>query len=135
MLRVLICSLVACVIFGKEYDYDVAVYTGNGAGCVAAVNAASQGAKVVLIEPSKLLGGMTGGGIDRVDWGNVLAVGSQASHILGRQMNNRQYREFFQDLIEKNENVTLINDYRVIGEDLEARASLGKKYGSLLQDR
>ena len=32
-------------------------------------------------------------------------------------MNNRQYREYFQETIEKNENITLINDYRVIGVD------------------
>ena len=49
--------------------------------------------------------------------GNVLAVGSQASHILGRSMTNKQYRQYFKETIDKNENITLMNDYRVIGVD------------------
>ena len=69
MLRIFIAAVLTAFVVSKEYDYDVIVYTGNGAGCQAAVNAAAKGAKVLLIEPSKLLGGMTGGGIDRVDWG------------------------------------------------------------------
>ena len=72
MLRVLIATVLTAFVASKEYDYDVVVYTGNGAGCQAAVNAAARGAKVLLIEPSKFLGGMTGGGIDRVDWGKYI---------------------------------------------------------------
>ena len=62
MLRVLIIAVLTAFVVSENYDYDVIVYTGNGAGCQAAVNAAAKGAKVLLIEPSRLLGGMTGGG-------------------------------------------------------------------------
>ena len=49
---------------------------------MAAIAAAQEGASVVLVEPSKWLGGMLGGGIDIVDWGNDLTVGGTARHIL-----------------------------------------------------
>ncbi|MGZ0153569.1 FAD-dependent oxidoreductase [Kribbella sp. WER1] len=42
---------------------DVCVYGGNAAGCVAAIAARQEGASVVLIEPSRWLGGMLGAGI------------------------------------------------------------------------
>ncbi len=42
---------------------DVCVYGGTPAGCVAAMAAHQEGASVVLIEPSRWLGGMLGAGI------------------------------------------------------------------------
>ncbi|SEB09890.1 FAD-dependent oxidoreductase [Leifsonia sp. 21MFCrub1.1] len=42
---------------------DLCVYGGTPAGCVAAVAAAREGASVVLIEPSRWLGGMFSAGI------------------------------------------------------------------------
>ncbi|PZF84832.1 FAD-dependent oxidoreductase [Jiangella anatolica] len=42
---------------------DVCVYGGTPAGCVAAVAVAREGASVVLVEPSRWLGGMLGAGI------------------------------------------------------------------------
>lgn len=42
---------------------DICVYGGTAAGCVAAVSAAREGAAVVLIEPSRWLGGMLSAGI------------------------------------------------------------------------
>ncbi|MGW7680205.1 FAD-dependent oxidoreductase [Kribbella sp. NPDC054772] len=42
---------------------DVCVYGGTAAGCVAAVTALQEGASVVLIEPSRWLGGMLSAGI------------------------------------------------------------------------
>jgi flavin-dependent dehydrogenase len=43
-------------------DYDVVVYGGTSAGVIGGVAAARAGRSVVLIEPSKHLGGMTSGG-------------------------------------------------------------------------
>lgn len=42
---------------------DVCVYGGTAAGCVAAITAHQEGASVVLIEPSRWLGGMLSAGI------------------------------------------------------------------------
>lgn len=42
---------------------DVCVYAGTAAGCVAAVAARQDGASVVLVEPSRWLGGILGAGI------------------------------------------------------------------------
>ena len=41
---------------------DVCVYGGTASGIMAAVAAAREGARVVMVEPSRWLGGMTGGG-------------------------------------------------------------------------
>jgi hypothetical protein len=43
--------------------YDLCVYGGTPAGCVAAVTARQEGASVVLVEPSRWLGGMLSAGI------------------------------------------------------------------------
>lgn len=57
---------------GKDltYDTDVAVVGGGGAGLSAAISAAQNGAKVILIEKSSFLGGdtmMAGGAFNAVD--------------------------------------------------------------------
>ncbi len=57
---------------GKDetYDTDVAVVGGGGAGLSAAISAAQNGAKVILVEKSSFLGGdtmMAGGAFNAVD--------------------------------------------------------------------
>ena len=47
---------------GDTEAYDVCVYTANASGVMAAVAAAREGSKVIVVEPSRWLGGMTGGG-------------------------------------------------------------------------
>lgn len=53
------------IIFNKEIPlygrYDVAVIGGGPSGVCAAVSAARQGAKVILIESTGMLGGMATG--------------------------------------------------------------------------
>ncbi|MFT5905525.1 MAG: hypothetical protein ACI9E1_001123 [Cryomorphaceae bacterium] len=49
---------------------------------MAAVAAARDGASVILVEPSRWLGGMTGGGIDHLDWGREAAVGGSTRQFL-----------------------------------------------------
>lgn len=46
-----------------QYTAEICVYGGTAAGCVAAVAAAREGASVILIEPSRWLGGMLSAGI------------------------------------------------------------------------
>ena len=55
-------------------EVDVCVYGGTSAGVVAAYSAKMMGKSVLLIEPSKYLGGMTTGGLGSTDIGNKYAV-------------------------------------------------------------
>lgn len=62
--------------------YDVCVYGGTAAGIAAALSAHDQGAKVIIIEPTRWLGGMSGGGIRAIDWGKKESVGGLALKLL-----------------------------------------------------
>jgi ribulose 1,5-bisphosphate synthetase/thiazole synthase len=68
-----------------EHDTpDICIYGGTASGVMAAVTAAKQGRTVVIVEPSRWLGGMTGGGLSHVDWGREKAVGGTALSILSK---------------------------------------------------
>ena len=54
---------------------DVLVYGATGAGVLAAVAAAENGATVRLLEPGRHVGGMVSGGLSWTDVGTVAAIG------------------------------------------------------------
>ena len=54
---------------------DVVVYGGTSAGVAAAVQARRMGKSVVLVEPTRRLGGLTSGGLGQTDIGNKAAIG------------------------------------------------------------
>ena len=54
---------------------DVCIYGATASGVAAAMAASDAGASVVVVEPSRWLGGMSGGGLSAVDWGHRSAVG------------------------------------------------------------
>ena len=56
-------------------ETDLCVFGGTSGGIAAAVQAARMGKSVVLVEPSKYLGGLTTGGLGATDIGNKAAVG------------------------------------------------------------
>ncbi len=56
-------------------SFDVVVYGGTASGVAAAVAAAREGARVVLLEPGQHLGGMTSGGLGATDHGRQNTVG------------------------------------------------------------
>lgn len=58
--------------------YDVVVYGGTPAGIAAGVTAAREGAKVVVIEPTKWIGGMVTGGLAKSDVGKKETIGGFA---------------------------------------------------------
>lgn len=66
-------------------DYDVVVYGGTSGGIAAAIQCTRMGKSVVLIEPSRRLGGLTTGGLGQTDIGNKSAIGGIA-------------REFYQNI-------------------------------------
>jgi hypothetical protein len=62
--------------------FDVCVYGATASGIAAAMGAADGGAKVIVVEPSRWLGGMSGGGLNAIDWGNKRTVGKMARKLL-----------------------------------------------------
>ena len=111
-----------------HYEADVCVYGGTASGVMAALAAEREGAKVILIEPSRWLGGMTGGGINHLDWGKGNTVGGSTYKILmeGVQereqkhhggnailgIGNKEYRERFKKVVE-DRGITVIYDHRL----------------------
>ncbi|RYU96074.1 FAD-dependent oxidoreductase [Emticicia agri] len=53
---------------------DVCVYGGTSSGVIAAYTAKKYGKTVLLIEPTKRLGGLTSGGLGQTDIGNKYAI-------------------------------------------------------------
>lgn len=60
---------------------DVVVYGATSAGVAAAVAAAEAGARTLLVEPGRHLGGMTSGGLGYTDVGDVRALGGAAARL------------------------------------------------------
>jgi len=105
------------VTFGADGDAqsvqgDVCVYGATASGIMAAVAAARDGASVIIVEPSRWLGGMTGGGLMHIDWGREQAVGGSARPILKRDYNDAQYRAAFAALL-KEHSISVIFEHRV----------------------
>lgn len=71
-------------------DADVCVYGGTSGGVTAAVAAARVGKRVVLIEPGRHLGGMSGSGLGHTDIGVTETIGG-----LSREFYTRIFR-FYQ---------------------------------------
>lgn len=70
---------VAAPTFSQEKaTYDVVVYGATASGVATAVAAAREGATVVLLEPTKHVGGMVTGGLSGTDFGNKKCIGAFA---------------------------------------------------------
>ena len=91
---------------------DVCVYAGNAAGIASAVAAAREGCRVLVIEPSRWLGGMTGSGLIHIDWGRSEAAGGSAKKILKDGLTDPQYRSMFANLA-KQHGVEILYEHRV----------------------
>jgi len=63
---------------------DACVYGGTASGVIAAVQLARLGRKVVVVNPSAHLGGMTTGGLSWTDFGNKAAIGGMAREFYRR---------------------------------------------------
>jgi hypothetical protein len=71
----LILALLGATLAGHAAAYDVVVYGGTSGGIAAAVQAARMQAKVILIEPSQHLGGLSSGGLGATDVGHPGSIG------------------------------------------------------------
>src|SRR5262245_18159612 len=73
--------LVASPRVAVAAEFDVCVYGGTAGGVVAAIQTARMGKSVVLIEPSKHIGGLTSGGLGWTDSGDKAVVGGIALEV------------------------------------------------------
>jgi FAD dependent oxidoreductase len=73
--RIIILVLIANQIaFSQTKSVDIVVYGGTSAGVIAAYTSKKLGKSVLLIEPSKHLGGLSSGGLGQTDFGNKFAI-------------------------------------------------------------
>jgi hypothetical protein len=63
---------------GASQDFDVVIYGGTAGGVIAAVSAAREGLKTVLLEPTNHVGGMVSGGLGYTDYGKKEVIGGYA---------------------------------------------------------
>jgi FAD dependent oxidoreductase len=84
VIRLALLVLALCTSRSFATDFDVCVYGGTAGGVAAAIQAARMGKSVVLIEPSKHIGGMTSGGLGWTDSGDKAAVGGIAREFYQR---------------------------------------------------
>lgn len=59
----------------KVQQYDIVIYGGTSSGISAAIQSSRMNKKVLLIEPTDRIGGLTTGGLGQTDIGNKQAIG------------------------------------------------------------
>jgi hypothetical protein len=65
-------------------EFDVCIYGGTPGGIVAAVTAAREGSSVLVVEPTKWVGGMVTGGLTSTDVGKPETIGGVAREFFAR---------------------------------------------------
>ncbi len=71
---------------------DIVIYGGTSGGVAAAIQAARMGKSVILIEPTKYVGGLTTGGLGATDIGNKRAIGG-----ISREFYERIFQHYQDD--------------------------------------
>jgi hypothetical protein len=77
-LLVVIVSSILSYINLNNSNYDVVVYGGTSSGIMAACQAKKMGKKVIVIEPTNRIGGMTSDGLTSTDVGDPKSIGGMA---------------------------------------------------------
>ncbi len=80
----LVAILLAPGAAAAEPARDIVIYGGTSGGIVAAIQARKMGKTVVVIEPTRHLGGLTSGGLGATDIGNKGAIGGLAREFYRR---------------------------------------------------
>lgn len=114
----LITSLSLTAIPAVEHTVDVCVYGGTASGVMAAVSAAADGRRVLLVEPSRNLGGMTGGGIGTIDYGARRTIGGLTDayftrfHPPGSEPKQSRLEDGLRELLDTH-GVTVLREHRL----------------------
>lgn len=69
------CLSLLALLLTPAHAEDLVVYGGTPAGIAAAVTASRAGASVVILEPTRWIGGMVTGGLSRTDVGKQQTIG------------------------------------------------------------
>ena len=85
----LACFPVAAALAQEPASHDIVVYGGTSGGITAAVQAAKDGRSVVLVSPTKHLGGLTTSGLGWTDLGDSAILGG-----LSREFYRRVYHHY-----------------------------------------
>jgi hypothetical protein len=93
----------------SQDEYDVVVYGATSAGVIAAYTAKTMGKSVLLIEPTRHLGGLTTGGLGYTDIGNKFAI-TGLSRDFYRRLGDH-YGKFEQWIFEPHVAKDLYQDY------------------------
>ncbi len=101
-------SLIAPSVFAQK-TYDICVYGGTSAGVIAAYTAKMQGKSVLLIEPTRRLGGLSSGGLGQTDIGNKYAITGVARDFYRRI--GQHYGKFEQWTFEPHVALNLFKEY------------------------
>ncbi|MBZ4192280.1 FAD-dependent oxidoreductase [Niabella beijingensis] len=83
----------------KAANYDVVVYGGTASGVMAAISAAREGLKVVLLEPKSHIGGMVTGGLSATDIGRRTVIGGYPLELYKRLGKYYNYQVYTRDSI------------------------------------
>lgn len=75
MLTIAVAAALAGTSSAADASYEIVGYGGTSGGIAASIQAARVGKSVVMIEPTKFLGGLTTGGLGATDIGNKQAIG------------------------------------------------------------
>ena len=93
----------------KMQTVDICVYGGTSAGVMAAYTAQKSGKSVILIEPTKHLGGLSTGGLGFTDIGNKYAINGLSLDFYRRI--GQHYGKFEQWIFEPHVAENLFNEY------------------------
>lgn len=119
--------LFTCVC-SAAWPNDVVVYAGVPGGIAAAITAAREGAKVVLIEPTKHVGGLSTSGINTAETEHMLkwTIGGFADEFyrrLGRHYGTGQPAYFFESGVAEKVYLAMLSE---AGVDVRYGASVDK---------
>lgn len=95
ILTLCVCTMHSSVglAVGSESEagsHDIVIYGGTAAGIAAAVQVKRMGRSVVVIEPTRRIGGLTTGGLGQTDIGNKAAIGGISREFYRRVRNYYQ---------------------------------------------
>ncbi len=89
----------------SRLETDVLVVGATAAGCAAAIAAAREGARVVLLEPTPSVGGVSANGVPCFDAGSLQALSGIAEEFCGRVLRHYETAGFDDPLLRSGQNV------------------------------
>ncbi|MCW3113446.1 MAG: FAD-dependent oxidoreductase [Segetibacter sp.] len=96
-------------LVAQKSTYDICIYGGTAAGVIAAYTAKMMGKSVLLIEPTKHVGGLTTGGLGFTDIGNKYAISGLSLDFYRRV--GKHYGKFEQWIFEPSVAENILLDY------------------------